>query len=130
MTRLAMAAAVATLAGLPAIGMSPARAQYPGPCYYPPAAALPPPAPVPHVFVGSSYSFYQPNVYVPPVQVPFGYPYAGPYTSFSSPGYYYQGSVELYRSRYPDPGPYYYTRTYPYTPTYYGYYYTPGYFRY
>ena len=32
--------------------------------------------------------------------------------------------------RYPNPGPYYYSAGYPFSASYYSYYYSPGYFRY
>ena len=49
------------------------------------------------------------------------------YSSYYSPSY----TAPYYSTpSYYNPGPYYYTPTYPYTRSYYGYYYTPGYYRY
>ena len=71
-------------------------------------------APVPEVtpFQGGRYSFYQPGI--------FSNSYYQP--SYTAPRTFYP--------RYPNPGPYYYTPAYSFTPGYYSYYYTPGYFRY
>ena len=71
-------------------------------------------APVPDVtpFQGGRYSFYQPSIMS---------------SSFYQPSY---TAPRLYNPRYPNPGPYYYTPVYSFTPGYYSYYYTPGYFRY
>lgn len=89
----------------------------------PPCLARPAPVAVP--FAGSSYSFTSPGTaaayYAP------SYPaYPGP---MSVPVYYPPTTTSYYRSAYLNPGPYYYTPAYSYTPGYYSYYYTPGYFR-
>jgi hypothetical protein len=111
------------LACLGVVLMAPAsvRAQYATPCYQAPAVALYAPVPVeqPVVpFVGSSYAFRAPT-------------YSPYYASYYAP---VQGSAyaapSYYQPRYLNPGPYYYTATYSYTPGYYSFYYTPGYFRY
>lgn len=73
----------------------------------------------PNYFAGSSYSFESPRYY------------SGYLPNYSS--YYYVptpcGPVTRV-PRYYDPGPYYYTPAYSWSPGYYSYYYTPGYFRY
>jgi hypothetical protein len=93
------------------------RAQYPAPCYSPPLVTLGAPVPGGIPFAGSSYALSSP-----------GY-------SFSTPSYtpsFYPPPLVAprYAPRYINPGPYYYTPAYSYTPGYYSYYYTPGYFRY
>jgi len=121
-----MTAALAILGLAAGLGGA-ARAQYyPAVSYY----SAPPPAP----FVGSSYSFYTPSYsagyYAPSYS---GY-YAPTYPSYYAPAYAGSYSVtygpRATRVRYYNPGPYYYTPAYSYTPGYYSYYYTPGYFRY
>jgi hypothetical protein len=102
-----------------------APAQYPQ--YCPPAPAPSPynypgpanPIRVPQAFGGSSYGFQPPgsaSYYPPPPPT-----YSPFYSSFYDPHLI---------PRYQDPGPYWYTRHYPFTNGYYSYYYTPGYFRY
>lgn len=115
----------ASLLGVALLG-GVARAQYPQ--YYAPAPAPAPspynyPGPAnpvrqPQAFNGSSYGLQPPGTascYPPTVS------YSPFYSSFYDP---------RLTPRYPDPGPYWYTRTYPFVGSYYGYYYTPGYFRY
>jgi hypothetical protein len=63
-------------------------------------------------FQGGRYSYYQPPLF------------SG---SFYQPSY---TAPRVYTPRYPQPGPYYYTPAGSFTPAYYGYYYTPGWFRY
>jgi hypothetical protein len=93
--------------------VAPAAAQYPR--YYPPPSRYAPPS----YFAGSSYSFDTPRYY------------SGYLPNYSS--YYYAptpcGPVTRV-PRYYDPGPYYYTPASSWSPGYYSYYYTPGYFRY
>lgn len=66
----------------------------------------------PHLFVGARYSFYQPSFYSSSYYQPS---YTNP--TFDNP-------------HYPQPGPYWYTPAKAFSPGYYSYYYTPGYFRY
>jgi hypothetical protein len=79
-----------------------------------PTCAPQPPATPPLPFLGARYSFYAPRT---------------PCQSFShyGPGYV---APQFFNPRYPDAGPYFHTPGYPYSPTYYSYYYTPGFFRY
>jgi hypothetical protein len=89
-----------------------AQAGYFGPGYAAPAPRYVELAPAPAVYTGASYGFYGPSFtpgsgYAPNYVAPF-----------------------FNRQRYPNPGPYYYSPTFPFTPSYYSYYYTPGYFRY
>jgi hypothetical protein len=93
------------------------------------------PAPVVTPYVGSSYAFVPPSYsashYVAPSYSSYYLPPADArYTASPAVTEYtgYYGSAR--RSYYLNPGPYYYTPTYSYTPGYYSYYYTPGYFRY
>lgn len=92
-----------------------AHAQYP-PSPRVPVVILGAPAPdTPQVpFLGARYSFRA----APSPSVSY---------SYYAPGYV---APQLFNPRYPDPGPYYSTATYPYVQSYYGYYYSPGYFRY
>ncbi len=71
------------------------------------------PTQVPKPYVGASYNFsgLGPSVYYEPT-----------YSSFYAP----RASTPVQYA----PGPWWYTRNYPYTLSYYDYYYTPGYFRY
>jgi hypothetical protein len=95
-------------------------AQYPVYYYRQPAYYAPPQQPRqlgPSAFVGSSYAFAPPAT--PGTVVQYFEP---TYSSFYDP--------RLNPPRYAQPGPYWYTRSYPYSPTYYSYYDTPGYFRY
>jgi hypothetical protein len=115
-----------------------ARAQVPcpGPVY-----AVPVPAQPVQPFVGNSYSFWAPDrsagyfpysSYYPGYSDYYPAPAVYSYSSYYAPSYAppaAAGSM-YYRPRYANPGPYYYTPTYSYTPGYYSYYYTPGYFRY
>jgi hypothetical protein len=95
-----------------------AQAQYPCSPYpagvtYSPFYAQPYAPPTsPQHFVGNSFAFFGP-----------------PSFSASNYGPSYQ-VPSSYNVRYPNPGPYYFTPTYSYTPGYYSYYYTPGWFRY
>jgi len=71
-------------------------------------------------FVGNSYSFYGPaytSSYYTPV-----------YSATQSLGY--QTTPHGAPLLYAQPGPYFYTPGQSYTPTYYGYYYSPRFFRY
>lgn len=115
---------VAALLGVALLG-GVARAQYPQPYVAPrsPYAYPGPAGPIrqggPQAFSGSSYGFQSPgsaSCYTPPSS---NYPV---YSSFYDP--------RLTNPRYIEPGPYWYTQTYPFTNGYYSYYYTPGYFRY
>jgi hypothetical protein len=78
----------------------------------PPVVILGPPVASAVPFQGGRYSFYQPGVFSSSAYQP----------SYTAPRTYYR--------RYPNPGPYYYTPAYSFTPGYYSFYYTPGYFRY
>jgi hypothetical protein len=71
-----------------------------------------PPVPPAQIFAGGRYSLT--NATTP---------------GFTSPGPGYTAPM-FYNPRYLNPGPYYYTPAPPFSPSYYGYYYTPGYFRY
>jgi hypothetical protein len=127
MKRTALLVSLATLVVLGLSGRE-LRAQYPAPCYQAPAPA--PVASAPASFAGASYSLYGPTA-----TPAFVYPYRANYPGYSSyyyvPTYYPSGYVAVRSvSGYANPGPYYYTSAYPYTPGYYSYYYTPGYFRY
>lgn len=89
-----------------------AAAQYP-----PPAVVLGAPVPAdapPLPFVGARYSLHATQA---PCQS----------FSFYGPGYV---APRYFNPRYTPPGPYYSLPTYPYSPSYYSYYYTPGFFRY
>ncbi|MCS6852784.1 MAG: hypothetical protein NZ700_16625 [Gemmataceae bacterium] len=70
------------------------------------------PSPSPRLFTGARYGFY-----VPPT----------PSVAYQAPTY---SAPMFYNPRYPNPGPYFYTRYQSLTPGYYSYYYTPGFFRY
>ncbi len=102
-------------AALAVVAATAARAQAP----YPPPLTPPPPVvvlgtPTPAVpFAGARYSFFQPGV------ISTG--------TFYRPDY---NGIRLTPPRYLPPGPYFYTAYGPYSPGYYSYYYTPGYFRY
>jgi hypothetical protein len=73
------------------------------------------PADTPSVpFLGARDSFHEPRT-----------PCAG--FSYYGPGYV---APMFFNPRYREAGPYYYTATYPFVQSYYGYYYTPGFFRY
>jgi hypothetical protein len=104
----------ATLLAACALCMPPdfvgARAQDVVVCYQAPVASYSTPAAQP--FVGASYSLYTP---------------ARVSTSYYVPAY---TAPTVSTARYSQPGPYFYTPTYSYTPGYYSYYYTPGWFRY
>ncbi len=104
---------VVTVAVLGGSTMGPAsiHAQCP-PCTPPPVVILGAPVPVATPFAGARYSFHQPGTIS---------------SSFFAPAY---NAPRLYTPRHLNPGPYYYTPTYSYTPGYYSYYYTPGFFRY
>jgi hypothetical protein len=60
------------------------------------------------------------------------YSLQGQRTPCQSFNYYGPGYVapQFFNPRYPDPGPYFSTPTYPYVSSYYSYYFTPGFFRY
>jgi hypothetical protein len=88
------------------------KAQQPG-CPAPPLVVLGAPVPDVTPFQGGRYSFYQPGGVIS--------------SSYFLPSY---TAPRAFYPRYPNPGPYYYTPAYSYTPGYYSYYYTPGYFRY
>jgi hypothetical protein len=115
MNRFPMPAALAIFCLL-AVALGAAPAQYP---YCPaPAYAAPPAIP----YAGATYAFGRSG-------------YASNYSSYYGPTYssfyYPQYAVPVPSNpRYYNPGPYYYTPAYSYTPGYYSYYYTPGYFRY
>jgi hypothetical protein len=98
------------------VGQAPAQTPYPPNRPAPPVVTLGAPMPdAPNVpFLGANYSLQSPRT---------------PCRSF---GYYAPGYVApmFYNPRYPDPGPYFFTATYPYARSYYSYYYTPGFFRY
>lgn len=90
-----------------------APAQPFGPAFTtPPPVPYVPPVPPSQVFAGGRYSFNDPNY---------------PGFTYYAPGYV---APMFAQPRYLNPGPYYYTPTSPYAPSYYSYYYTPGYFRY
>ena len=89
-----------------------ASAQQPAPCQSPPVVVLGAPVPAATPFQGGRYSFHQPSILS---------------NSFYQPSY---GAPRSFYPRYPNPGPYYYTPAYSFTPGYYSYYYTPGFFRY
>lgn len=121
MNYLRTSLAALVLVGVVFLNVSSAHGQYaPAPCYTTPGVVLQAPVvPAPGIpatasqpFEGARYAFYTPTL---------------PSTSYYSPG----TVVPTYSvPRYYNPGPYYYTPTYSYTPGYYSYYYTPGYFRY
>jgi len=98
--------------GVSAALASAANAQYPSQCQPAPVVILGAPVAAASPFQGGRYSFYQPSQ----VSISYFQP------SYSAPRFYYP--------RYLNPGPYYYTPAYSFTPGYYSYYYTPGYFRY
>lgn len=109
--------------GMAVLVSSTARGQYPQTYALPrsPYAYPGPAGPVrqtPQTFVGSSYGFTPPGG--PNYCVPAGSTYPV-YSSFYDPNL---------TPRYSQPGPYWYTRNYPFTNGYYSYYYSPGYFRY
>jgi hypothetical protein len=88
-------------------------------------------------FDGNSFSFLSPCPSVscyPSYAVPNAYPQVS--TSYYTPGFYsssYSAKIvppPYSSNRNPTPWPYYYTPAGDYTPGYYSYYYTPGYFRY
>lgn len=113
--RMSAVAALAVVSGF-AVMEGGARAQYPPAAPPGPVVTLgaPLPADTPPVpFLGARYTLRTSQTC--------------PSFSYYAPGY---NAPMFYNPRYPDAGPYYYTRSYPYTPSYYGYYYTPGYFRY
>lgn len=96
-----------------AVTALPARAQYRAPCPPgPPVVLLGAPVPDVTPFQGNRYSFDQ--------QGTFSNSYYQP--SYTAP--------RTFNPRWPNPGPYYYTPAYSFTPGYYSFYYTPGYFRY
>lgn len=124
MRRFSAVAVVAAVGWLAPADGGKARAQYAPSCapaapsYVAPGLGIP--------FAGSSYSLGTPGY-------ASGYYYGGPATSYYAPNYtsYYPSwGANPYRPAYYNPGPYYYTPAYSYTPGYYSYYYTPGYFRY
>jgi hypothetical protein len=84
--------------------------------YYPPVQQPQPRQLGPSTFAGSAYNFA-------PAPAPRTVQYFEPtYSSFYDP--------RQNAPRYVNPGPYWYTRSYPYSPSYYSFYDTPGYFRY
>jgi hypothetical protein len=117
MVRLLTLAALALMIG-GLVAPTPTAAQSPPYCVLQPPVPLyaSPYGPVvgsaPTPYAGARYSFYEPSSISTSYFQP---PYVG--ASFYSPRYY-------------NPGPYYYTPAYDFTPGYYSYYYTPGYFRY
>jgi hypothetical protein len=119
MTRLATLTALSLLGPIRLLCPAAVHAQYPFYTGVRPACT----APAPQYFAGASYSFYT----TPSTMLSY-YP-PGPYyhSSNYTPVYVYPG---YYPARYYNPGPYYYTPAQSYTPGYYSYYYTPGYFRY
>src|SRR5262249_27431299 len=107
-------------------------AQYP--VYQPQVVAYAAPAPAVSYYVGSSYSLYSPaysTYYTPAPAVAPAYSYYPP-AVVTYPTYYGQTYVGPRRivTRFYNPGPYYYSFGYPYSASYYSYYYTPGFFRY
>jgi hypothetical protein len=106
LTTIVIVIAEATALGSPAWGQSPPC------CQGPPVVILGAPTPSAVPFEGGRYSFHQPPTFS---------------SNFLAPGYT-APRLDIRRSL--PPGPYYFTPTAPYTPAYYGYYYTPGYFRY
>jgi hypothetical protein len=119
MGRLLRSATLAAALGVLLTAVPAARAQYPGYCppypgvtYSPYYTPLYTPPTSPFYFAGASYSFYGPPSFA---------------TGNYGPSYQ---APRFYNPRYPDAGPYFYTPTGPYTPGYYSYYYTPGWFRY
>jgi hypothetical protein len=81
--------------------------------YVPPAVSLGAPVAAPAVpFAGGRYSFGQPPTF---------------HSGYNAPGYV---APQFYNPRYPNPGPYFFTPGGAWSPSYYSYYYTPGYFRY
>jgi hypothetical protein len=96
------------VASLALAGAAAAQSPYIDPHYRPPIGG-----PVdPPVFSGARYSFYQPSFYS---------------SSYYQPSY---TQPTFYTPKYLQPGPYWYTPAHSFTPGYYSYYYTPGYFRY
>jgi hypothetical protein len=124
MMRFFLLAVLTVLVGF-LIVAAPASAQYP--C----AGVYAYPAPTVDTFVGSSYSFVQPG-YASYYYYPYTAYYPGYAGTYSVPAYTTAGYAAFarYQARYENPGPYYYTTNYAFTPGYYSYYYTPGYFRY
>jgi len=104
---LIIALLILTFAAVPTAG-----AQHPAQCPSPPVVVLGAPVPDVTPFQSGRYAFGQPSI--------FSNSYFQP--SYTAPRVFYP--------RYPNPGPYYYTPAYSFTPGYYSYYYTPGYFRY
>lgn len=101
------------ICGVLLLAAAPTWAQYPSPCpTSPPVVILGPPVADVTPFQGGRYSFYQPGVFS---------------NSYYQPSY---TAPRTFNPRYANPGPYYYTPAYSFTPGYYSYYYTPGYFRY
>jgi hypothetical protein len=116
MPRFALTVALACFAFMSSAAIAPLAAQYGG--YG--AVGCPNPGPAIVPFSGGSYSFHPPGY-------SSYYPSPTPVPSYSVPTYL---SPARYNSRYSIPGPYFYTPTGAWTPGYYSYYYTPGFFRY
>jgi hypothetical protein len=110
MNRITPCLLLAAAVGLSAAATA-AHAQYP-PRYCPQRSASLRPTPPPIPYTGARYSFYSPSYY---------------YTDYNRPDY---NAPMFYNARYRNPGPYFFTPNQAYTGSYYGYYYTPGYFRY
>jgi len=91
--------------------------------YQAPPVAPPLPFAAAQPFTGNRYAFFTPYTVGVPRYPTFGVP-RYPVRSFSA------GGIGLPRSVYYQPGPYFYTPGRAFTPGYYSYYYTPGYFRY
>ena len=131
---------LAALVGVALLALGPARAQaqyyyhtysYPAPTYGIPAPSyFAPPSTsyygVPNTggmpFVGNSYSFYSPS-YSSSYYLPS-------FSSYATQSLGYQTTPYRTPTLYLQPGPYYYTPAQSYTPEYYGYYYSPRFFRY
>jgi hypothetical protein len=113
----------------------PATAPAPVIVYLPPSVSFyAPPQPAGTPFVGASYGFIPPSYksgnYGPTTNYYYTAPptyIQPPYTPMTTSYYYPSGN---YRQSYANPGPYYYTAGGSWSPGYYSYYYTPGYFRY
>jgi hypothetical protein len=93
------------------------------PCYQPQVSGYQ----APQFFAGSSYAFS--GAVSPPVYYSYSSHYPGSNSTYYGmyPPSYYSGYPQ---TTYINPGPYYYTPAGAYSPSYYSYYYTPGYFRY
>ena len=122
---------VMTFCGLAVAGASGCASLHPCTTCYPPAVDDGGTEIARQPFDGSTYSFDPPGAYStnygpPPIN---DYPYRLPYV------YNYYGPFPRAAARdrltpFYQPGPYYYTRTPPYVPSYYGYYSSPDYLRY